>query len=312
MWHRTSATRAATIKKLVSIGYLELNNKTQVIKPHPDGEAVYDIVKEVLPDFLSPKMTANWERGLSQIEDGKITKADYNKKLNDYITLRINEIKAMNNGANFEGAAFEKKVVGKCPVCGADVTNTRNGNYICSKYAKDDPSACKFGVPAVMLKKSLTEEQMNTLLNGGKTGVIKGFKNKEVKSFDAMLYMNEEGKISFEFPTAETAEGLGKCPNCGEKVISGKFGAYCTGKCGMMLGKAMGKQLSDGQIKALLEKKSITLKGLKSKSDPSKKYDAVLTPEGLEDFSYTNKNGETVNGKQFKFKISFPSKKGGK
>ena len=293
----TSATRAATIKKLVGIGYLELNNKTQVIRPHTDGEAIYDIVKAVLPDFLSPKMTANWEKGLSQIEDGQITKDVYSQKLNSYIATRINEIKALNDGQNFEGK---------------EVTNTRSGSYICSRYSKDDPAACKFGVPRTMLKKELTDDQMDTLLTGGKTGVIKGFKNKEGKSFDAMLYMSGEGKINFEFPTAETSEGLGKCPNCGEKIVSGKFGAYCTGKCGMNIGRALGKQLTESQIKALLANKSITLKGLQSKSDPKKKYDAIVKPIGIEDYSYTNKNGDTVNGKQFKFDISFPKKKGGK
>ena len=306
----TSATRAATIKKLVDIGYLELNKKTQIIRPHPDGEAVYDIVKDVLPDFLSPKMTANWEKGLSQIESGKITKKDYETKLNHYIRTRIEEIKALNNGEDYEGAAFEKRVIGKCPLCGSDVTNTRKGNYICSKYKKDDPGACSFGVPRVFMKKTLTDEQMDIIFNGGKTGAIDGFKSKEGKNFSAILYYDkEEKRIKLEFPSKEDDEGLGKCPNCGGKVISGKFGAYCVDKCGMSVGRAMGVQLNDSQVKNLLLNKPIVLKNLKSKKDPSKKYDAKLTPVGIEDYSYTNKKGEEVKGKQFKFEMGFPENK---
>ena len=36
-----------------------------------------------------------------------------------------------------------------------------------------------------------------------------------------------------------TQEALGKCPKCGADVVKGKFGAYCTGKCGMNVGKAL-------------------------------------------------------------------------
>ena len=40
----TSATRAEILKKLVSIKYLSLNQKTQVITPSLLGEMVYEVV----------------------------------------------------------------------------------------------------------------------------------------------------------------------------------------------------------------------------------------------------------------------------
>ena len=52
-------------------------------------------------------------------------------------------------------------------------------------------------------------------------------------------------------------EVLGKCPKCGADVVKGKFGAYCTGKCGMNVGKALGVTLSDTQVKSLLQGKKI-------------------------------------------------------
>ena len=45
------------------------------------------------------------------------------------------------------------------------------------------------------------------------------------------------------FGTASGQEVLGKCPKCGADVVKGKFGAYCTGKCGMNVGKALGVTL---------------------------------------------------------------------
>ena len=100
-------------------------------------------------------------------------------------------------------------------------------------------------------------------------------------------------------------EALGKCPKCGADVVKGKFGAYCTGKCGMNVGKALGVTLSDTQVKSLLQGKKILVKGLKGKKGS---YDAYLIPESIEDFSYT-KDGKEINGFQYKFKMEFPPKK---
>lgn len=100
-------------------------------------------------------------------------------------------------------------------------------------------------------------------------------------------------------------EVLGKCPKCGADVVRGKFGAYCTGKCGMNVGKALGVTLSDSQVKSLLQGKKILVKGLKGKKGS---YDAYLIPESIEKFSYT-KDGKEIKGFQYKFKMEFPQKK---
>ena len=101
-------------------------------------------------------------------------------------------------------------------------------------------------------------------------------------------------------------EVLGKCPKCGADVVKGKFGAYCTGKCGMNVGKALGVTLSDTQVKSLLQGKKILVKGLKGKKGS---YDAYLIPESVQEFSYT-KDGKEIKGFQYKFKMEFSQKAG--
>ena len=51
-------------------------------------------------------------------------------------------------------------------------------------------------------------------------------------------------------------EPVGKCPKCGAEVVKGKFGFYCKGKCGMNIAKVYGVELSDAQVKGLLDGKS--------------------------------------------------------
>ncbi len=108
-------------------------------------------------------------------------------------------------------------------------------------------------------------------------------------------------------PGGAGAEVLGKCPKCGSDVVKGKFGAYCAGKCGMQVGKAMGKALTDAQIKSMLAGKKTLVKGLTSKA--GKRYDAYLQPKGVTSFSYVNKAGKQVTGYGFDIEMSFPPRK---
>ncbi|MEE3468281.1 MAG: DNA topoisomerase [Eubacterium sp.] len=93
----TSATRAEILKKLFNIGYLSLNKKTQIITPSLKGELVYGIVYYSMPAMLSPKMTANWEKGLTQVADGEIQDGVYMDKLNAYVTTMVDHAKKGNN-----------------------------------------------------------------------------------------------------------------------------------------------------------------------------------------------------------------------
>ena len=81
----TSATRAEIIKKLVRIGYLHLNKKSQILSPEVLGEMVYEVVNMTVPALLNPKMTASWEKGLDGITRGTVIMEDYREKLEDFI-----------------------------------------------------------------------------------------------------------------------------------------------------------------------------------------------------------------------------------
>ena len=74
--------------------------------------------------------------------------------------------------------------------------------------------------------------------------------------------------------TDRSHEPAGKCPKCGADVVKGKFGFYCKGKCGMNVAKVYGIQLSDEQIKGLLNGKSTSYKFKGKKS--------VVRPEIVE------------------------------
>ena len=88
----TSATRAEILKKLISQGYIRLNKKTQALSPEKLGEMVYEIVALTIPALLNPKLTASWEKGLTQVAQGVTTKEEYLQKLEDFVRVKTNAV----------------------------------------------------------------------------------------------------------------------------------------------------------------------------------------------------------------------------
>ncbi len=93
----TSATRAEILKKLVTIKYLALNGKTQVITPTLTGEMVFEVVAGSMPRMLDPEMTASWEKGLTYVAEGSITPDEYMEKLTRFVAGRVDGVKRLND-----------------------------------------------------------------------------------------------------------------------------------------------------------------------------------------------------------------------
>ena len=93
----TSATRAEILNKLVKISYLKLNKKTQIITPTYLGEGIYDVVNSSITTLLNPELTASWEKGLTYVAEGKISKEEYMQKLTSFVTRMTQGVKGLNN-----------------------------------------------------------------------------------------------------------------------------------------------------------------------------------------------------------------------
>ena len=292
----TSATRAEIIKKLVRIGYLALNKKTQVLTPEALGEMVYEVVNMTVPALLNPKMTASWEKGLDGITQGTVPMEDYREKLEEFI--RKETVSMINEnltsqiagqirplaGSNAKDMKAKVKIGATCPVCGGEIETTPFG-YGCSNYNKDG-SGCHFAIGSIA-GRELNDEEVKQLLSEGRTGVLKGFTSKNKKKFSACLVMtkDEEGKpnITFDFSQnePETIEGV-SCPLCGGAIEIKPFGYGCANYkaedesgCRFAIGKIAGKDLNTAQVKELLTNgRTGTIRGFTSKN--KKKFDACL------------------------------------
>ena len=92
----TSATRAGIISKLENIKYIQINPKTQIITPTQKGDAIYDVVKNSMPDMLNPKLTASWEKGLEMVANREIEPNVFMGKLENYINSKFDKLVIRN------------------------------------------------------------------------------------------------------------------------------------------------------------------------------------------------------------------------
>lgn len=277
----TSATRAETIKKLEKCNYIAINSKTQIVTPTNEGYMVYECLSRTLPEILNPKMTANWEMGLDQIVDKKITREDFNEKMNRTIQEQIERIKTTDITADLTAAikpyATSSGYVGPvetdicCPLCGNHLLKTEKG-YGCLGFKK---TGCPFyigEISGIQLKTSQAKE----LVEKGSIRKVKGFVSKKKTKFDAGLQLvdgfTKDGKktklVKFVFEEPEAPRDLEyPCPKCEKLTLRKESYDIICSNCGFQTKNWVARKfLTDQQIKELLQGRTGLVKGLKKKS----------------------------------------------
>lgn len=191
----TSATRAEILKKLnMHYRYLAVDKKTQILSPTIAGETVYDIIAGSIPELLKPDMTASWEKGLVQIEEGIVSSEEYRQKLEKYVANGINKIKAIpkiyyvNKAV---GAPAKLEVI--CPKCGKGHMFEGKKSFSCSRYKE----GCDFSIWKEVAGTVISWENMMKLVQGQETSVIKGMKKRSGETFNAALKLGPDGKVKF-------------------------------------------------------------------------------------------------------------------
>ena len=180
----TSATRAATIEKLVRIGFVERkgNKKTKYLLPTHKGVALITVMPE---QIQSPSMTAEWEQKLLDVEKGTFQDAEFMREIDGMITELVGTYKIVEDAELLMTPSAEK--IGICPSCGQHVVERQKG-YSCENRQ------CNFVLWKQnrffeALGKKMTKQTAIKLLSDGKIA-LKGCKSKKTgKSYDTTIVM---------------------------------------------------------------------------------------------------------------------------
>ena len=184
----TPATRAGIIEKLIATGFVERKKakKTVSLVPAQTGVSLITVLPEQLQ---SPLLTAEWEHKLKMVERGELDAETFMAE----ISLMVNEL--IKTYSVIKGAEVlfpsGRDVIGKCPRCGGDVTESKKG-FFC------ETNDCRFGLwrdnKFLTGKKiSLSKKMAATLLKNGRIPVKGIFSEKTGKSYDATLVMTDDG-----------------------------------------------------------------------------------------------------------------------
>ena len=185
----TPATRAAIIETLFKRGYMERCKKSLV--PTEKGLALYSVVKTMR--IADVAMTGEWEKNLARIERGELPADTFRREIEAYTREITSELLSCDK-------LFSRRDSGcKCPKCG-----TGNMQFY-GKVVRCDNAEC--GLPVFRLKanRTLSDDEIKELLTDGHTKLLKGFKSKQGKSFDAIVAFDGDYNTTFVFPERKTS-----------------------------------------------------------------------------------------------------------
>jgi len=192
----TEATRANILETLKKQQYIEINkNKVSVTRK---GQMLCQAVEGTV--LASPEMTAKWETYLHKIGRNEASQEHFISKIKQMLASLLKDAPAKMKTleSQFQDVK-EQSIVGGCPICGmkGGKIEDKGKFYGCSRYR----DGCTFTLPKRFLGKIISETNIKKLLAGNKTNLVKGFKSKKGKTFDAYLrYDTSEQKLTFEFP----------------------------------------------------------------------------------------------------------------
>ena len=185
----TPATRAAIIEKLVSTGFVERKRAKKAVSLVPAHTGVSLIT--VLPEQLqSPLLTAEWEYRLQQVERGELSPDEFMTGIADMLTELVKTYQVISGAEVLFPSGRE--IVGKCPRCGSDVTESKKG-FFCEK------NDCRFGLWRdnkffAAKRAALTKKVAAALLADGRVKLTGLYSEKTGGTYDATAVLEDTGE----------------------------------------------------------------------------------------------------------------------
>ncbi len=300
----TPATRAAIIEGLIYEGYIHRNGRE--LQATAKAFSLMELLNGLgISELTKPELTGDWEFQLKEMQRRKISREQFMAGIAD-MTRRIVDRAKQFEHDTIPGDFGMLNV--PCPKCGGEI-HEKYKQYQCVK------EGCDFAVWKTLCSRMFEPEEVEKLITEKVVGPLQGFRSKQGFPFAAVLKMNAEHKVEFDFGNApkegESAEPvdftgkepLGKCPKCGAQVYDGGMNYVCekqtgpTPTCDFRTGKIILQQeISPEQVKKLLaDGKTDLLRGFISKKT-NRKFEAFLVlKDGKTAFEFAprEKKGKT-------------------
>jgi DNA topoisomerase-3 len=276
----TPATRASIIEGLILEQYLLRQGKELVATAK--AFALMELLNGLgVPELTKPELTGDWEFKLRQVQRRQLSRVDFMTGIAD-MTRRIVDCAKKFELDTIPGDFGVLKT--PCPKCGGEV-HERYKAFQCVK--------CDFSIWKIISSRLFEAAEIDELISKRQAGPIQGFRSKMGRPFAAVLKLNAENKVEFDFGQdqreGEAAvevdfsgqEPVGICPKCQARVFETAMHYVCeksTGasrSCNFRTGKVILQQaIERAQAVKLLSagKTDLLQKFISKKNRPFKAY----------------------------------------
>ncbi|MBR6410401.1 MAG: topoisomerase C-terminal repeat-containing protein [Clostridia bacterium] len=207
----TEATRTGIIDNARTSKYINLKGDTYTILD--DGKYLIEFLSR-LQISMDKYKTSQLGQALKKVYRGLMTISDSVKMAESEIA----EVFARESEDSEDRTGMFKDIVGTCPICGKSV-RSYGRFYGCEGYA----DGCPLKINTQICGKTISVPILKTLLENGKTELLKGFRSKKGNSFEAVLEL-KDGKPEFVFPDRPERKPKEPAEQKPEKAASGKAG----------------------------------------------------------------------------------------
>jgi DNA topoisomerase-3 len=224
----TPATRAAIIEGLIYEQYLHRNGRE--LQATAKAFSLMELLNGLgIAELTKPELTGDWEFKLHQIQRRQKSRDEFMSEIAD-MTRHIVERAKKYEHDTIPGDFGVLKT--PCPKCGGEIHE---------KYRQFQCEKCDFAVWKTLCGRMFEIEEVEKLITEKQIGPLQGFRSKMGKPFAAVLKMNGEFKLEFDFggdqkngsseaaaPVDFTGKPqLGKCPKCGAQVFDAGTNYVC-------------------------------------------------------------------------------------
>ena len=196
----TKATRHSIIERLATVKYI-VNDP---IEPTQLGMAVIDALGAYAPHITHPEMTAELERGMDDIAEGKDTRDNVVLSSRDHLASELEKLlpNVENVGNALSDAVAADAFVGTCPKCGKDLQLKASAKTKSMFIGCDGWPDCDVTYPLPSGKIETSEDKCE--ICGMPMIKVTQFRSKPVmRCIDPNCRSNFESDVT-----------VGKCPNC--------------------------------------------------------------------------------------------------
>jgi DNA topoisomerase III len=222
----TPATRAQVIEGLIAEKYILREGRE--LCPTAKAFQLMTLLRGLaIEDLTKPELTGNWEHQLAEMEQGKLSRAEFMQGIAAMAERIVRKAKEYDRDTIPGDYAT---LAAPCPNCGG-VVKENYRRFTCTG-ADGSSEGCGFSMTKIPAGRSFELHEVETFLRDRKVGPLEGFRSKAGWPFSAELKLVHDDeinnwKLEFDFGDDAKADGadaetidfsgqpsFGACPKC--------------------------------------------------------------------------------------------------